>query len=56
MSNFFNIDLNRVATAAIGALVLSTACVGAAVAPARAVETDTTIRVAEGVAAGEAQA
>ncbi len=56
MTNFFNIDLNRVATAAIGALVLSTACVGAAVAPARAVETDTTIQMAEHVAAGEAQA
>lgn len=35
----FNIDLRRIATAAVGALVLSTACVGAAVAPARAVET-----------------
>ena len=56
MTNFFNIDFNRVATAAVGALVLTTACVGAAVAPARAVETDTTIQVAEGVAAGEAQA
>ena len=56
MTDFFNIDLNRIATAAVGALVLTTACVGAAVAPARAVETDTTIQQAEGVAAGEAQA
>ena len=32
-------DLQRVVTAIVGALVLSTACVGAAVAPARAVET-----------------
>ena len=56
MTNFFNIDLNRVATAAVGALVLTTACVAAAVAPARAVETDTTIQMAQAVAAGEAQA
>ena len=46
MLNFINIDISRIATAAVGALVLSTACVGAAVAPARAVETDTTIQVA----------
>ena len=39
MFNFANIDINRIATAAVGALVLSTACVGAAVAPAQAVET-----------------
>ena len=52
----FNVDLHRIATAAVGALVLTTACVGAAVAPARAVETDTTIRVTEGFAASEAQA
>ena len=56
MTNFFNTDLNRLVTAAVGALVLTTACVGAAVAPARAVETDTTIQLAEGAAAGEAQA
>ena len=56
MTNFFNIDLHRIATAAIGAIVLTTACVGAAVAPARAVETDTTIQVTEGVSADEAQA
>jgi hypothetical protein len=45
MFNF--IDINRIATAAVGALVLSTACIGAAVGPARAVETDTTIQVAQ---------
>jgi hypothetical protein len=47
MFNFINIDINRIATAAVGALVLSTACVGAAVGPARAVETDTTLQVAQ---------
>jgi hypothetical protein len=54
MFNFANIDIHRIATAAVGALVLSTACVGAAVAPARAVETDATFQVgqAEGGAAG----
>jgi hypothetical protein len=36
MFNFTNLDLRRMATAAVGALVLSTACVGAAVAPAGA--------------------
>jgi hypothetical protein len=56
MTNFFNIDFNRLATAAVGALVLTTACVGAAVAPARAVETDTTIQVIGGVATDEAKA
>jgi hypothetical protein len=54
MTNFFNIDLHRVATAAVGALVLTTACVGAAVAPARAVETDRTIQIAVAQADGEA--
>ena len=33
------IDLQRILTAAVGALVLTTACVGAAVGPARAAET-----------------
>jgi uncharacterized membrane protein len=56
MTTFFNIDFNRVAAAALGAFVLTTACVGAAVAPARAVETDTRIQVAQAVAAGETQA
>lgn len=39
MFNFDRIDLQRIATAAVGALVLTTACVGAAVGPAHAVET-----------------
>ena len=39
MFNFDKIELQRIATAAVGALVLTTACVGAAVAPARAIET-----------------
>ena len=39
MFDTINTDLHRIVTAAVGALVLSTACVGAAVAPARAVET-----------------
>jgi hypothetical protein len=46
MFNFFNIDFNRIATAAVGALVLSTACVGAAVGPARAIETDPSLQIA----------
>ena len=46
MFNFATIDLRRIATAAVGALVLSTACVVAAVGPARAVETDRTIQQA----------
>lgn len=51
MSNFFNIDINRIVTAAVGALVLSTACIAAAVAPARAVETDTSLQLAQANAA-----
>ena len=54
MTNFFNIDLHRIATAAVGALILTTTCVGAAVAPARGVETDRTIQQVEVQAAGEA--
>ena len=50
MTDFFNIDINRIVTAAIGALVLSAACIGAAVAPARAVETDTGLALAQGEA------
>ena len=45
MFNFFNIDITRVVTAAVGAFVLSTACIGAAVGPARAVETDASLQV-----------
>ena len=41
MFNFAKLDLQRIATAAIGALVLSTACVGAAIAPAGAFATGT---------------
>ena len=47
MTNIFNIDITRIVTAAVGALVLSTACVGAAIAPARAVETDTSLMFAQ---------
>ena len=56
MFNFFNIDITRIATAAVGALVLSTMFVGAAVGPARAVETST-IQVAQpGTVLGAARA
>ncbi len=53
---FFNLDFSRIATAAVGALVLTTTFVGAAVAPARAVETDRSIQVAEVRQAGGAAA
>jgi hypothetical protein len=56
MFNFFNIDISRIATAAVGALILSTACVGAAVGPARAIETGSDFQVAEVAAADEASA
>ncbi len=39
MANFGSLDFQRIAAAAVGALVLSTACISAAVGPARAVET-----------------
>jgi len=39
MIKFDHIDFQRIATAAIGALLLTTACVTAAVGPARAAET-----------------
>jgi len=32
----FNVDFRRVAAAAVGALILSTACIGATVAPVQA--------------------
>ena len=32
-------DINRIVTSAVGAILLSALCVGAAVAPAQAVET-----------------
>lgn len=46
MFKFDTIDLQQIGTAAICAIILSTACVGAAVGPARAVETDRTIQIA----------
>ena len=54
MFNFFNLDINRIATAAVGALVLSTACVAAAVAPGQVVGTSASFEVAQadGGAAG----
>ncbi|HEX8258090.1 MAG TPA: hypothetical protein VF589_10695 [Allosphingosinicella sp.] len=39
MFNSTKTELQRIAAAALGALILTTACVGAAVGPARAVET-----------------
>ena len=55
MFNLFNIDINRIATAAVGALVLSTACISAAVGPARAVETDVGLQVAAAEAIADEQ-
>jgi hypothetical protein len=54
----FNIDLRRIATATVGAILLTTTFVGAAVAPARMVETDRTIALAAADCAptGEARA
>lgn len=46
MFKFDTIDLQQIATAAVGAVILSTACIGAAVGPARAIETDRTIQIA----------
>lgn len=40
MFKFDKIDLQRIATAATGAFILTTVSVGAAVGPARAVEMD----------------
>lgn len=39
MFDHTNIGLHRIAVAAIGAIILSTTCVGAAVGPARTAET-----------------
>ncbi|MEA3041451.1 MAG: hypothetical protein QOC65_940 [Sphingomonadales bacterium] len=36
-----NIEIRRIVTAAVGALILSTACVGAAVGPAAAAPAET---------------
>lgn len=38
-TEMFNMDFQRIATAAVGALILTVASVGAAVGPARSVET-----------------
>ncbi len=45
----FNTDFSRVATAAIGALLLTTVSIGAAAGPARVIET-TPISVAQSTA------
>lgn len=47
MFKFNDIDFQRIATAAVGAIVLSTACVAAAVAPARVIETSPIFAVAD---------
>ena len=41
----FDIDFRRIATAAVAALLLTTTFVGAAVAPAHAVETGSRVQV-----------
>jgi hypothetical protein len=46
MFKFDSIDLQRIATAAVCALVLTTVSVGAAVGPARAVEMDRSVQAA----------
>lgn len=46
MFKFDKIDLQRIATAAVGAFMLTLVSVGAAVGPARAVETDRSISAA----------
>ncbi|MDQ3140265.1 MAG: hypothetical protein M3Q15_06025 [Pseudomonadota bacterium] len=55
MFQFDRTDLQRMGVAAIGAIILSTTFVGAAVAPARAVETGPSI-YAHAAATGEARA
>ncbi len=45
-------SLHQIAAAAVGAFVLATACVGAAIGPARAVETDRSIQVAAALPSG----
>lgn len=46
MFEFDSIDLQRIATAAIGAFILTIVSVGAAVGPARAVEMDRSVSAA----------
>jgi hypothetical protein len=48
MFAFDKIDFQRITIALVGALVLSTACVGAAVAPAEAAETSLVAPYVEG--------
>jgi len=55
MFNFDRIDLQRTALAAVGALILSTTAVTAAVGPARAVET-APVAYAQTAVADEARA
>lgn len=50
MFNFENTELQRIGVAAIGALLLTVVSVGAAVAPARAVETDRSIQLVHSAA------
>jgi energy-converting hydrogenase Eha subunit E len=45
MFKFDKIDLQRIATAAVGAFVLTVVSVGAAVGPARAVEMDRSVAI-----------
>jgi hypothetical protein len=47
MFNFDKIDIQRVATAAVGAIILSTVSITAAVGPARAVETASIVAPAQ---------
>ena len=54
MFNFDPIDFQRIATAAVGALVLTAACVGAAVGPARAIETSPAFTLAAAAPASDA--
>lgn len=55
MFKFDAIDFQRIATAAVGALVLTTACVGAAIGPARAAETSPVYALAAAPAAHNAR-
>lgn len=51
MFKFDKIEMQRIVTAAVGALVLSTACVSAAVGPARAAETTQIVSASDQTAA-----
>ena len=46
MFKFDSIDLQRIATAAIGAIILTIVSVGAAIGPARAAETERNVAAA----------